>query len=260
MILVGLVSGGMDSATAFADAINKFNPDVKVALTVVYGQRHARELKAAAEVAKVYGAQHLVVDLSDLFEKVKEVSALLGGRGVPEAEELVPGLVPPTYVPQRNAVLLASAGAILEKLMIERNDGLGVISVGFHGTDYAPGEPVYPDTRPEFVEAMERALNEGSSVVFNFKRAGREAKITIYAPFVRLKKKDVVKRALELGVPLELTWTCYRGGDRPCGTCPACVSRLRAFMEAGVPDPLTESYERLPEWYVRWLRSVRKGR
>jgi len=255
--LVGLVSGGMDSATAFADAVERFKPEVKVALTVIYGQRHARELESAKAIAERYGAEHVVVDLSDLFSKVSKASALLGGS-LPRAEEVVPGRVPRTYVPQRNAVLLSSAGALLEKLMLERGDTKGVISVGFHSTDYAPGEPVYPDTRPEFVEAMEKALNEGSAVVYNAKLEGREAEIIIYAPFIRLKKKDVVRRAIELGVPLELTWTCYRGGDRPCGRCPACVTRLRAFMEAGVPDPLTDSYEELPEWYLRWLR--KRGR
>jgi len=257
LILVGLVSGGMDSATAFADAIKRFKPDLKVALTVIYGQRHSRELESAKKIAQYYGAKHVVVDLSDLFEKVSDVSALLGAP-LPSAEEVVPGVVPRTYVPQRNAVLIASAGALLEKLMLERGDTKGVISVGFHSTDYAPGEPVYPDTRPEFVEAMEKALNEGSAVVFNSKKEGKEAWVKLYAPFIRLKKKDVVKRAIELGVPLEHTWTCYRGGERPCGRCPACITRLRAFMEAGVPDPLTDSYETLPEWYLEWLK--KRGR
>ncbi len=257
MILVGLVSGGMDSATAFADAIRKFNPDLKVALTVIYGQRHSREIESAKRIAEHYGARHMIVDLSDLFEKVSSASALLSGN-LPTAEEVKPGVVPRTYVPQRNAVLISSAAAILEKLMLEKGDAKGVISVGFHSTDYAPGEPVYPDTRPEFVEAIERTLNEGSAVVFNSRREGKEAFIKIYAPFIRSKKSDVVRRALELKVPLELTWTCYRGGERPCGKCPACVTRLRAFMEAGFPDPLTESYEYLPPWYEEWLK--KRGR
>jgi 7-cyano-7-deazaguanine synthase len=138
--------------------------------------------------------------------------------------------------------------------MIEENSLRGVISVGFHSTDYEPGEPVYPDTRPEFVEAVEKAINEGSSVIFNAKKANKDAYIKIYAPFIKLKKKDVVRAAIELNVPLEFTWTCYRGKDKPCGTCPACHARLKAFMEAGIPDPLTNSYESLPEWYVKWLK------
>ncbi len=254
--MVGLVSGGMDSATAFADAIDKFKPDVKVALTVVYGQRHRREIEAAKAIAKHYGAEHLIVDVSNVFDVGREVSALLGAK-LPKAEELRPGIVPKTYVPQRNMVLLSVAGVVLESFMLKLGELKGVISVGFHRTDYAPGEPVYPDTRPEFVESVERSLNLGSAIVFNAKREGKEAWIKIYAPFAHLKKADVVKRAVQLGVPLEKTWSCYRGGERPCGECPACVTRLRAFMEAGVPDPLTPYYEKLPEWYVKWLKERR---
>ncbi len=253
MILVGLVSGGMDSATAFADAIEKFKPKKKVALTVIYSQRHSREIEAAKAIAKYYNAEHIVIDVSNVFKVVRDVSALLGAP-LPKAEEVVPGLVPKTYVPQRNLLLLSVAGVVLEGYMLRENELEGVISVGFHRTDYAPGEPVYPDTRPEFVEAVEKALNEGSAIVFNAKAKGLKASIKIYAPFINKRKSDVVKRAVELGVPLELTWTCYRGGERPCGECPACVTRLRAFMEAGIPDPLTDKYEKLPPWYEEWLK------
>ncbi|UXD21503.1 queuosine biosynthesis protein QueC [Ignicoccus pacificus DSM 13166] len=256
MILVGLVSGGMDSATAFAKALNEFKPKKAIALTVIYGQRHKREIESAKAIARFYKAEHIILDLSNIF-KIADASALLKGE-LPKAESIVPGLVPPTYVPQRNLVLLSSAAAVLEKHMIEFDETKGVISVGFHRTDYEPGEPVYPDTRPEFVEAVERAINEGSSIVFNAKKQGKEAYIKIYAPFIHRRKSDIVKTALELNVPLELTWTCYRGGERPCGRCPACYTRLRAFMEASVPDPLTDSYEDLPEWYREWLN--KRGR
>ena len=256
MILIGLISGGMDSATAFAKALKEFEPSMSIAVSVIYGQAHKRELEAARSIAKYYNVEHIVIDLGDLF-KHANASALLRGN-IPEASEVEPGIVPQTYVPQRNLVLLSSASAILERYMIEHNCLKGVISVGFHGTDYAPGEPVYPDTRPQFVEAIENAINEGSSVVFNARRRGKEARISIYAPFIRKRKSDVVREAIKLGVPLELTWTCYRGGERPCGRCPACVTRLRAFMEAGIPDPLTDRYETLPDWYKEWLK--RRGR
>ena len=256
MILVGLISGGMDSATAFAKALKELKPSTAIAISVVYGQTHKRELDAARAIAEHYGVPHIIIDLSDLFRHAN-VSALLKGN-IPEASEVRPGLVPRTYVPQRNLVLLSTAAAILEKEMIERNEKQGIISVGFHRTDYAPGEPVYPDTRPEFVEALEKAINEGSSVVYNARAEGSEAKIKIYAPFINSKKSDIVKEAVKLGVPLELTWTCYRGGERPCGRCPACITRLRAFMEAGIPDPLTDRYETLPEWYREWLK--KRGR
>ena len=243
----------MDSATAFAKAMKELKPSEAIAVSIVYGQTHGRELDAARAIAKYYGVPHMIIDLSNLFHRA-DVSALLRGD-IPEAAEVQPGLVPRTYVPQRNLVLISAAAAILEKELIERNEKLGAISVGFHRTDYAPGEPVYPDTRPEFVEALEKAINEGSSVVYNARARGSEAKIMIYAPFINLKKSDIVKEAVKLGVPLELTWTCYRGGERPCGRCPACITRLRAFMEAGIPDPLTDRYETLPEWYREWLKS-----
>lgn len=247
----------MDSATAFAKALRDFSPEYSVTLTIIYGQTHKREIESAKALAEYYNVPHLVIDLTNVYSVIK-TSSLLNGN-VPDASQLRAGLVPSTYVPQRNLVLISVAAAFLEKLLIERSDSHGIISVGFHRTDYSQDEPVYPDTRPEFVEPLEKAINEGSSVVFNARAQGREASIRIYAPFIKARKSDIVREAVKLGVPLELTWTCYRGGTRPCGKCPACITRLRAFMEAGVPDPLTERYEYLPEWYKTWYEKS-KGR
>ncbi len=256
MILVGLLSGGLDSATAFAKALKELSPSHSLALTVIYGQTHKREVESAKAIASFYKVPHVTVDLSNVYNEI-ESSALLSGN-IPDALSLEKGVVPSTYVPQRNLILISIASAFLEKLLIQHGETEGAISVGFHQTDYSLNEPVYPDTRPEFVKPLEKAINEGSSVVYNAHVRGRRARIMIYAPFINLRKSDVVREAVKLGVPLELTWTCYKGGSRPCGRCPACVTRLRAFMEAGVPDPLTESYEYLPSWYKEWYYKLKR--
>lgn len=227
---VVLLSGGLDSSTTLALAIKEgFEAH---ALTFHYGQRHEREVRAARDLAEALGSRdHRVIRLdlrqvggSALTEEGVEVPK---GRSL---EEISQG-IPLTYVPARNTILLSYALAWAEVI------GADAIFVGANAIDYSG----YPDCRPEFYLAFQEVARLGT-------RRGVEGRpVEIRYPLITLTKAEIVRKALELGVPLELTWSCYMGGERACGLCDACQLRLKGFKEAGVQDPLP--YERYPEWY-----------
>ena len=213
---VVLLSGGMDSAVALAEA--RAQGHRCHALSVRYGQRHSSELDAAARVAKALGAhEHRVVDV-DL--RAIGGSALTDDIAVPQS----PGTgIPPTYVPARNTVLLALALGYAEVL------GAHDIYVGVNAVDYSG----YPDCRPEFVTAFEQLARLAT-------KAGVEgAPIRIHAPLIALTKADIVRRGIELGVDFGLTVSCYQADadGRACGLCDACRLRRAGFDAAGVLDP-----------------------
>ncbi len=256
MVLLALVSGGVDSTTAALHAKSEYCLEGvechPYALTIVYGQRHVREIEAARRFAERYGFRHIVLEITPLSASRiigRGVSALTD-TDVEVPESLEPGKVPQTYVPQRNLVLLSYAASVLEMLMVHHDADYGVISVGFHRSDWSRDEPVYPDTRREFVDAFELAANLGSGRVFE----GRSV-VRVHAPFVDKPKWSIIEWGVKHGMDYSITWSCYRGGERPCGRCPACKARLRAFMAAGVEDPLTPLYETLPEWYAEWVKA-----
>ncbi len=217
-----LLSGGLDSATTLAAAMREgFEAH---ALTVRYGQRHARELVAAAEVARMLGAaSHVVVDV-DL--RAIGGSALTADIDVPKgrtADEIAEG-IPATYVPARNTIFLA--------LALGHAEAIGALDlfVGVNAVDYSG----YPDCRPEFLEAFETLAARAT-------KAGVEGgRFRVHAPLLRLTKREIVLQAISLGVPIPLTWTCYEpdASGRACGRCDACTLRLRGFREAGVADPI----------------------
>ncbi len=238
-----MLSGGLDSSTLLWKAKKELEADI-YAITFIYGQRHSKEIECAkklAELARVI--EHRVVDiryLSWIFHASRLVEE---GRTIEDLSK-----VSLDYVPQRNLVLLSLTAAWLETLLLEKKYKEGLIAIAVHRYDPETG---YPDTRPEFLRAVEEAVNLGSAAVTE----GR-ARVRIWAPFAEKTKIDIVREGIKLGVPYEYTWSCYRGRDRPCGECLSCTLRLRAFMEAGSPDPLTDKYEKLPEWYREWLKSV----
>ena len=250
-VLVCLVSGGMDSITACVENSFEYGVEPEALLSISYGQRHSVELMYARKLAEYYGWKHKVIEVPQM-EKEQEVWGDLD-------KEPPRGKTSHTYSPQRNLMLISVAVRFLEYRMREALDGFvhGVLSLGFHRTDWHPGEPVYPDTRPEFLNALELAANLGSGIVYD----GR-GWITLSAPYIMGDKTLIVKEAFRLGVPLHLTWTCYRGGDKPCGKCPACKTRLNAFMRAGIPDPRSDEYDVLPteyaKWYGRWQAKTGK--
>ncbi len=218
---VVLLSGGMDSATAAAVA-KRDGLDL-LALTADYGQLHAREVESARAVAKALGArEHVEVRLpldafagSSLTDRRAKVprgrSARSIGRGIPS-----------TYVPARNTVLLAVAASFAEAR------GARAVYMGANAIDYSG----YPDCRPEYLRALEKAIALGT-------RAGVEGDpIRLRAPLIRKTKAQIVRLALRLGVPLELTWSCYLGGPVACGECDSCLLRLKGFREARATDPV----------------------
>jgi 7-cyano-7-deazaguanine synthase len=217
---VVLFSGGLDSSTCLAVARqNGFAPH---ALSVRYGQRHAIELRAAERVAAAMGAPLKIVDL-DL--RAIGGSALTGDLAVPKDGPVGQG-IPATYVPARNTVLLALALGYAEVL------GAEDLYIGVNAIDYSG----YPDCRPAFVRAFEALANVATAAAVE----GR-ARYRIHAPLLQLGKADIVRLGTKLGVPYELTWSCYDPDDsgRACGHCDSCRLRAAGFRDAGVPDPTT---------------------
>ena len=208
-----LSSGGVDSTTALGMAIAKYGKENVIALSISYGQKHDKEIQAASAVAKYYGVEQLFLDLSLIFSYSNSSLLKQSTEEIPEesyAEQIkeTGGSKPvSTYVPFRNGLFLSSAASIA------LSKGCGVI--------YA-----YPDCSPVFNNAMNEAIWEGS---------GRQLRIE--APFVNMNKADIIRTGLELGVPYELTWSCYEGGEKPCGKCGTCIDRAAAFAANRVEDP-----------------------
>ncbi len=216
---VVLLSGGLDSATAAAQAIaDGYTP---VALSLRYGQRHHRELQAAQRVAAALNIQvHYTIDVN---------LGQWGGSSLTDVTQTLPqdGLktdaIPSTYVPGRNTVFVAIALSLAEAV------GAEAIYLGINAVDYSG----YPDCRPEYLAAFQHLATLSS-------KAGLEGRAPkLVAPLVLDTKVDIVRRALVLGVPIAETWSCYEGGDEPCGLCDSCRIRDRALIEAGHPELAT---------------------
>lgn len=218
-----LSSGGVDSTTCLGMAVEKYGRENVFSLSIFYGQKHEKEILAAREVAAFYGVEHLELDLAKIF-LYSDCSLLKhSGEEIPEesyAEQLekTDGKPVSTYVPFRNGLFLSSAASIA------LSKGCSVIYYGAHADDAAGN--AYPDCSMEFQRAMNDAVFIGSG----------EA-LRIEAPFVGMTKAEVVKKGLELKVPYELTWSCYEGGEKPCGVCGTCRDRAEAFRINGVEDP-----------------------
>ena len=217
---VVLLSGGLDSATAAA--IAREEGYELHALTVRYGQVHAREIDAARAVARSLGVvRHVELDV-DL--SVFGGSALTGDGVIPKDRDLREARIPPTYVPARNTVFLSLALAWAEVV------GARAIVIGVNAIDYSG----YPDCRPEYLAAFERLASLAT-------RAGVQgAELRILAPLVNMSKADIIRRGLSLGINYGLTHSCYDPGPdgRPCGRCDSCRLRAEGFRAAGALDPL----------------------
>lgn len=219
-----LSSGGVDSTTALGLAVSKYGKENVIALSVSYGQKHDKEIQAATAVAEYYGVEQLFLDLSLIFQYsncslLQQSTEEIPKDSYAEQIEQTKGEKPvSTYVPFRNGLFLSSAASIALSKECD------VIYYGAHADDSAGF--AYPDCSPEFNNAMNEAIWEGSG-----------HQLRIEAPFVNVTKAEVVKTGLALGVPYELTWSCYEGGERPCGTCGTCIDRAAAFAANGVTDP-----------------------
>lgn len=217
---VVLLSGGLDSTVLLHHVAKDMNFSEIHALSFNYGQRHSRELACAAAQARLAGvAEHRVMDITFMGALVRQGSALIaGGADVPDlaalpAEELEQ---PPTYVPNRNMMLLSMAVAYAESH--------GITDV-FYGAQ-AQDEYGYWDCTRDFLQRMNEVL-----------ALNRKKPVSIHAPFVTKSKGETVKLGLRLGVDFTQTWSCYRGREWACGTCPTCVERLNAFKYNNVADP-----------------------
>jgi len=218
---VVLLSGGLDSSTLLHYVIQRLGAREVYALSFLYGQKHRRELEAAAWQAKAAGVKaHDVVDMGFFSGLTPGGSALTDPAvAVPAMADLEASMLtqPPTYVPNRNMMLLSVAAAYAE--------ARGVADL-FYGAQ-TQDRYGYWDCTVEFLDTINSVL-----------ALNRRGAVTVKAPFIGMRKGEELKLGLELGVDYAHTWTCYRGGAQPCGECPSCTERAAAFLEVGLPDPL----------------------
>jgi len=217
---VVLLSGGLDSYTAAALA--RSDGFTLNALTIHYGQRHAREVEAARVVARALGVarhQELSVDLRGIGG-----SSLTSDAAVPRDRDVSEPGIPSTYVPARNTIFLSLALGWAEAI------GARDLVIGVNALDYSG----YPDCRPEFIRAFEALAAVAT-------RAGVEgARVRVHTPLIRLTKAEIIRQGLALGLDYSLTHSCYDplATGSPCGHCDSCLLRAKGFLEAGVVDPL----------------------
>lgn len=210
-----LFSGGLDSATSAAIARDAGYDTI--ALSFRYGQRHVKELQVAQKLAPKLGIkEHYIIDVN---------LSLWGGSSLTDQNIDIPedgvksNEIPSTYVPGRNTVFLAIALSLAEAKEAE------AIYLGINAVDYSG----YPDCRPEYLKTFQELANLSSKV-------GVEGKPPqLIAPLIQLSKEDIVKCAVSLGVPIDETWSCYQGGEKPCGVCDSCRIRNEALIKAGYP-------------------------
>lgn len=235
-----LVSGGLDSTVCLAlatETAQRRGLPPPLALSFDYGQRHRIELTHAGEIAKRLGAQRLVVELdagawggSALTDPAIPVPAAAARRAI-RRDPRGPGAgfdpdqadseIPVTYVPARNLIFLSIALGVAEA----RN--LDSVAIGINAIDYSG----YPDCRPEFLAAFQAVARLAQ------RRAVQGNPIAVVAPLLHLAKPEIIALGTSLGAPLELSWSCYLGGDAPCGTCDSCRIRAAGFAAAGIADP-----------------------
>ncbi len=221
MKAVILLSGGLDSSTvlyqALADGYECYT------ISFDYQQRHRRELDSALAIAQKAGVVQNQIVTFDLRQwggsaLTDDTIDLPKKRSLEEMSQNIPV----TYVPARNTIFLSFALAYAETIAAER------VYIGVNALDYSG----YPDCRPDYIQAMQEVFRLGT-------KQGREGKpITIVAPLLELKKTDIIELGNKLGVPWELTWSCYAGGEVACGVCDSCRLRLAAFAKLGLTDPL----------------------
>lgn len=222
MKAIVITSGGMDSTAALYAAVQQFGVTEVAAISFDYGQRHKKELEHAGRICDSLLMQHRIIDITS-------INGLMDGSALTRQDIDVPEghyeekSMQVTVVPNRNMIMasIAAAWAVAE--------GAETIVMGMHAGDHA----IYPDCRPEFVDALSGTIylgNEGNPTF-----AGRL--FNVWAPFIDRTKADIVGIGTQMQVPWEKTWTCYNGGEIHCGRCSTCVERLEAFDIAGIQDP-----------------------
>lgn len=221
-----LCSGGVDSSTCLAIAVEAYGAEQVLALSVSYGQKHFIELTAAKNIAAHYGVTLKQLDLSTIFQDsncslLQRSDEAIPGESYQEQLKHTNGAPVSTYVPFRNGLFLSCAASIALA------NGCQEIYYGAHRDDAAGN--AYPDCSQEFNDSMNSAIYLGS---------GKQLRVT--APFINMNKAQVVARGIALHVPFELTWSCYEGSEKPCGVCGTCRDRAAAFAANGLADPLLQ--------------------
>jgi 7-cyano-7-deazaguanine synthase len=215
---VVLLSGGLDSCVT--GTIAKCEGYALYALTVDYGQRHAKELEAAEAVAKSLRVQE--------HKTVKVDLGAFGGSALTDPDIEVPdaeqgeGGIPPTYVPARNTILIALGLAYAEVSEAQ------AVFIGANAVDYSG----YPDCRPAYIEAMNQVAQLAT------KQAVEGKGVKLHAPLLEWSKARIIQEGINLRAPLKKSWSCYKGGEKACGRCDSCTLRLKGFRDAGLEDPI----------------------
>jgi 7-cyano-7-deazaguanine synthase len=224
MKAIVLLSGGLDSTTCLGVAVRKHGSDNVHAVTVTYGQKHVKETSCAKKVAIHYGVPLHFLNLTEIFKGADCSLLSESNEEVPDGTyyEQIHNNGVSTYVPFRNGLMVA---AIASKALSIDGNSDWEIYLGVHSDDTA-GE-AYPDCSYEFVDAINSAVSIGT---YN--------QVSVVAPFVNAHKSDIVKAGLEINVPYELTWSCYKGGEKQCGKCATCLDRRAAFEANGTTDPV----------------------
>lgn len=221
-----LSSGGVDSTTCLSLAINDYGKDNVVSVSIFYGQKHSKELECARKVAAYYDVPHYEFDLSSIL-KYSNCSLLASSnkeiehRSYAEQIEKDENGKVSTYVPYRNGLMLSVCASLAQSIFEQDETD---ILIGAHGDDAAGN--AYADCSVEFIDTISSAISIGTY-----------GKVKVLAPFYKSNKAAVVKKGLELKTPYELTWSCYEGGEKPCGKCGTCIDRAKAFEANGVADP-----------------------
>ena len=236
MQAIVLLSGGLDSTTVAAHAVREGH-EVR-ALSIGYGQRHVRELSSARAVAGRLGIPLLEVDAAFYAGLASFSSLTSNAHQMPvgrSADEMAAG-IPNTYVPLRNTFFVTLAAAALESWLLDRIEREGVAPASLEGAIYVGANAIdysgYPDCRPEFYDAITEVIRLGSKVGTAY-----SVPIRIEAPIIRMSKAEIVAHGTALGAPLDVTWSCYAGEERPCGACDSCELRAAGFAVAGIADP-----------------------
>ena len=205
-----IVSGGMDSITLLYDC----KDSIALAVSFDYGSNHnAREIPFARLHCRRLGIRHVVIPLEFMHTYFKS-SLLEGADAIPEGHYADDNMKS-TVVPFRNGIMLSIAIGIAE------SNGLDQVFIANHGGDHT----IYPDCRPEFINAIDSAANAGT---FN--------NVRVVAPYTKITKSDIARRGKELGLDYTETWSCYKGGEKHCGKCGTCVERKEALRDAGIDD------------------------
>ena len=216
-----LTSGGCDSTVCLALAVRDYGKENVATVIFDYGQRHDKEIESAKRVADYYDVPYYIFDVRSIFQ-YSNCSLMKTGKDVVETtyeEQVATGDKITSYVPFRNGLMLSVCATLAQSLWEKEKCD---IFLGNHKSDFA-----YADCSSKFVNKMSDAISEGTYGLVNF-----------VSPLLHMTKGEVVKLGIDLGVPYELTWSCYEGKELPCGKCASCLERLHAFEMNGVKDPV----------------------